>query len=350
LGLLLAGQGHDVEAEQELKQASQIAPNEANVLPVLANLQSKLGRSVDSTCTLKRLVELQPLSAQAHVELGIALTDLYSYQAALEEFSKAARLGSNPALVRLYKGRTLYDLGRIEDARQDLQASCALSPKVAACWYLLALVERQANKIPLSITHLENVVSLEPQNPDAEFLLGQSWFELGKTERAIEHWKMALQAFPDQWRSLYSLAQALRSSGDADAQKYQYRLQRVEQRHHASDRVGLLSQLAQESAVARDWPAVITRYQEALRECGHCNSAVELHRALGITYCQVGRLGSGEHELRIALQLRSDDTRTSEALERIRTASEGTRKGWLSLCSQAEAGGQVAPMASDASR
>jgi superkiller protein 3 len=295
-------------------------------LPVLANLQSKLGLSVNSTATWKRLAELRPLSAQAHIELGIALTAVYSYQAALEEFSKAALLGPNPALARLYKGRTLYDLGRIGEARQELQASCALSPKVAGCWYLFALVEQQAKNIPLSIKYLGDVLRLEPQNADAEFLLGQSWFELGKLENAIEHWKAALQAYPDQWRSLYSLAQNFESYRGADAQKYRVRLQEVKQSHHVSDRIGLLSQLAEEAAAAREWPAVIARYQEALRECGYCNSAVELHKALGITYCQVGRLASGEHELRIALQLRPDDTRTSQTLELLRAAGEGTHK------------------------
>jgi Flp pilus assembly protein TadD len=103
-------------------------------------------------------------------------------------------------------------------------------------------------------------------------------------------------------------------------------LQEVKQSHHVSDRIGLLSQLAEEAAAAREWPAVIARYQEALRECGYCNSAVELHKALGITYCQVGRLASAEHELRIALQLRPDDTRTSQTLELIRAAGEGAHK------------------------
>jgi len=116
------------------------------------------------------------------------------------------------------------------------------------------------------------------------------------------------------------------------------------------DKVGLLSQLAHEAAAARDWPAVVARYQEALRECGHCSSAVELHRALGITYCQTGRLASGEHELRTALQLSPDDTRTLDTLHRLAAAREGLQqKGWATLCSQptrAAQNGHVTPHAS----
>jgi tetratricopeptide (TPR) repeat protein len=351
LGLLLASQGHESEAEQELKQAAQIAPDDPKVLPVLASLQSKLGRLVDSTCTLNNLAELQPLSAQAHVELGTALTALYFHQAALEEFSKGVRLDPNSALARLYTGRTLFDLGRIGEARQELQAACTLSPNVAGCWYLFALVERQAKNIPLSIKYLEDVVRLEPQNADAEFLLGQSWFELGNREKATEHWKAALQAFPDQWRSLYSLAQTLSSVRDPEAPKYHDRLQALESQHHVLDRVGLLSQLAREAAAARDWPAVVTRYQEALRECGRCSSAVELHRALGTTYCQIGRLASGEHELRTAVQLRPDDAHTLDILHRVTSAREDIhQKGWASLCSRPTRAAQKGQAASDASQ
>ena len=101
LGLLLASQGDESKAEQELKQAAQMAPDDPKVLPVLASLQSKLGRVSIQTCTLNNLAELQPLSAQAHVDLGNALTALYFNQAALEEFSKAARLDPSSASARL---------------------------------------------------------------------------------------------------------------------------------------------------------------------------------------------------------------------------------------------------------
>ena len=344
----MASQGHESEAEQELKQATQLAPDDADVLPVLANLQSKLGRLVDLTCTLNKLADLQPSSAQTHVELGTALAALYSHQAALEEFSKAERLDPNSALARLYKGRTLFDLGRIEEARHELQLACSLSSKVGACWYLLALVERQAKNIPLSKRYLEDVIRLEPQNADAEFLLGQSWFELGKTEKATEFWKAALQASPDQWRSLYSLAQTLGSFQDPEAPKYQGRLQELEMRHHVSDKTRLLIHLAQEAAAARDWPEVIARYQDALRECGHCGSSLDLHRDLGITYCQIGRLANGEHELRVALQFKPDDTRTLDALHQIQAAKEDHHKKALTtLCPPPTTAAQIDRAASD---
>lgn len=350
LGLLLARQGHDAEAERELKEANRISSNDVNTLPLLANLQSKLGRPIDSSCTLRRLTDLQPQAAPAHIELGIALAALYSYQAALEEFSKAVSLSPNPASARMYKGRTLYDLGKINDARQEIKASCASSPKVAASWYLFALVERQAKNITLSIKYLDEVVRLEPKNADAEFLLGQNWFERGEREKAIEHWKAALESSPDQWRSLYSLTQAYRSSRDPDPSKYQARLQELEQRDHAPGRVGLLSHLAQESATARDWPPVLSGYQEALRECGRCDSAAELHQALGITYCQIGRLADGERQLRVALQLRPDDARASQTIEQIRVEGEGTPKEWLRLCSQVGVEGWTERTALDTSR
>jgi tetratricopeptide (TPR) repeat protein len=335
LGLLLASQGKEAEAEEELKQATQLAPDDASVLPVLASLQSKLGRLVDSTCSLDRRVELQPRSPQAHLELGAALAGQYFHQAALEEFSKAEGLDPNLALARLYKGRTLFDLGRVGDARKELQAACQLSPKVAACWYLSALVERQAKNLPLSTKYLENVDRLEPGNADAEFLLGQNWFELGKTESAIEHWKAALQTDPDQWRSLNSLAQTLLPDHESEAPNYQQRLQALELSHHVSERVGLLKELAEEAASARDWPAVVVTYQEAVRVCGHCGLAPELHKGLGIAYSQTGQLASGERELRISLQFRPNDTETREIIRRIQVVEHDPRQnGWRAFCSR----------------
>ena len=271
LGLLLASQGKMRKLKRELKQATRIASDDVNVLSLLANLQSKLGRPVDSTCTLRRLTELQPRAAPAHLELGVAFAALYSYQAALEEFSKAVRLGPKLALRGCTRaGPSLTWEGLEKPGKSSRPPAFSQSGGVLVPF---ALVERQAKNIPLSIKYLEDVVRLEPKNADAEFLLGQNWFELGEREKAIEHWKAALRVFSGSMAKPVQPDPAYLIARDPEAPKYQGRLQELEQRDHVPDRVGLLSQLAQEAAAARDWPAVIAPYQEALRECGHCSSA-----------------------------------------------------------------------------
>ena len=107
------------------------------------------------------------------------------------------------------------------------------------------------------------------------------------------------------------------SSGGAEAQKYQNLLEAQQSRLHASQRVDLLTQLAQEATAARDWPSALALFQEALRECHGCASAAELHKALGMIHCQTGKLASGERELRTALKLKANDSGAADVLSRI---------------------------------
>ena len=67
-------------------------------------VQAKLGRMRDASKAFERVIALQPASAEAHLNLGIALADGYDLEGALKAFSEAVRLApASPA--------TLYNQG-----------------------------------------------------------------------------------------------------------------------------------------------------------------------------------------------------------------------------------------------
>jgi tetratricopeptide (TPR) repeat protein len=210
-------------------------------------------------------------------------------------------------------------LGRLEEARNELEAASQLSPTEATSWYLLALVERRSKDLPLSIKHLEQVVKLDAQNSDARFLLGKSWFEIGDLEKATSHWKAALQAHPDHWESIYHLASFL-PSREKEAEIYQESLRALQTRHQLKQKVDLLLRLAQEAAAARNWSGALAYLQEGLKECAHCGSAREVHRGLGMVYCQTGNLANALQELQVVLELRPNDKTAGELMRRIEGA------------------------------
>jgi tetratricopeptide (TPR) repeat protein len=215
----------------------------------------------------------------------------------------------------------LKEQGKLEEARNELLAASQLSPTETAPRYLLALVDRQSKALPQSIKRLEEVVKLDPQNSDALFLLGRNWFESGDLEKAANHWKEALRANPDHWESLYHLANVL-PSGEKEAEKYQESLRALQSRHRLNHKVDLLLRLAQEAAAARNWPGSIAYLQEGLKDCNHCGSARELHRAFGLVYSQTGNLAAALKELQAVLELRPTDKSALELKGRIEGAKE----------------------------
>jgi tetratricopeptide (TPR) repeat protein len=172
---------------------------------------------------------------------------------------------------------------------------------------------------------LQKVVALNPNNAGAQYLLGQSLERMGKTTEAIEHWKMAVKADPNESEALYSLARILNKSHDPQAQQFQDRYDKLQRNEQTTDRVANLGNSAVQSANAQDWPRALAQMREAIAVCGECAEAAHLHRNLGLMYCRTGNVEDGEKELRAALELDPSDVtakKTIEMLENLRGASD----------------------------
>ncbi len=189
-----------------------------------------------------------------------------------------------------------------------------LQPNFASALYFLALTERQDNQVKRAMELFEKVVVLQPDNADAQYLLGQYLERAGKTTDAIAHWKLALQADPNQSETLYNLARTLNKLHDPEAVQYQDRFDTLQKNQQITDRVGQLGNFAIQAANAQNWPQALEQMKEALALCGQCGEAAHLHRNLGLMYCRTGNLKDGEKELQAALELNPNDIDAKKAI------------------------------------
>jgi tetratricopeptide (TPR) repeat protein len=276
-----------------------------------------LGRGKEAIENFRKVVALKPDSAEAHLNLGIALVDQFDRKAGFEEFTKAAQLNPNSGRPHYNLGRFYFETGKYDEARKELERATRLEPKFASAFYFLALTERQDNNFERATELLRKVVALNPDNTDAQFLLGQSLEHLGKTAEAIEHWKMAVKADPNQSEALYSLARILNKLHDPEAQQFQDRYDKLQRNEQTTDRVANLGNSAIQSANAQDWPRALAQMKEAIAVCGDCGEAAHLRRNLGLMYCRTGNLKDGEKELRVALEIDPSDVATKKAMDAI---------------------------------
>jgi tetratricopeptide (TPR) repeat protein len=320
LGLLLVAQGQYLEGKQQLERAIELSPNSADAYTALGKAEAKLRRPKDSEQAFRMVVEMQPDSSDAHLNLGIVLADQNDGLGALEQFSEAVRLAPNSAIAHYNRGRVLNELIRPDEARMELETACRLSADYGAALYLLALVEKHANDVSRSTELLEKVVALEPQDADAHYQLGQNLFSLGRTEEAIQHWKMALQADPNHTESLYNLTRILTRLNRPEAKQYSQRLEEVKTASHLLDQVRPLGNQALDAADARDWTRAVDLLKRALELCGTCPETAHLHKNLGLIYARSGDRQAGEQELRMALQLDPNDEDVVKALQILKGA------------------------------
>jgi tetratricopeptide (TPR) repeat protein len=320
LGLLLAQHGQIARGEQQLRAAIQIDPADPGAYTALGMIQGKTGRGAEAVESFRKVVALQPGSADAHLNLGIALVDQYDRAGGFKEFQQAAGLAPQSPAVHYNLGRFYFETARYEDARKELEQAVRLEPTYAPALYFLALAAKQDNDLARSTELFEKMLALQPENPDAQFLLGQNLEHQGNSSAAVAHWKLALEADPNYSQALYNLARALKKANDPEAQKYQDRYDQLQKDQQISDRVEQLGNFALAASNAQNWPQAFAQMQEAVQLCGACPEAGHLHKNLGWMYFRTGKLAEAETELGIALDLNPGDADGKQALAAIQKA------------------------------
>jgi len=316
LGLTFARLGNLADAEKQFQRALQVDPNDDGALTSLGMLEAKTGHGDQAIGLFQKVLALHPGSADAHVNLGIALADQFDLESARKEFSAAIELKPDSPVAHYNQGRVLYDLGRREEARAELETAIQLAPNYTPALFLLAVTEGLS---PRALQLLQKVVLLDPHNAQAQYLLGQNFHHLDRTEEAIRHWKLAVDADPSNYSALYNLARALSKAGDPDAKRYMDRFAAVQKARQITDRVHQLNNFALDAANAHNWSLAVTQLKEALEACGQCSERAALHRNLGLIYARRGDLEGGEHELQMAIEISPDDPDALKAIKILRS-------------------------------
>ena len=315
LGLILAQQNRKSDAEKEFEKAVALAPKDPATLTTVGKAEVKMGEAAKGIGFLRKVVDLAPDAAAAHLDLALALSSSYNLPTALVEAGEAVRLAPQSAVAHFYRGRVLYDLGRTKEALPEFETACGLDAKMPEPRYFLALIEKQDGDYARAANLFQATVDLQPRNAMAWYMLGQSLEKMSETSKALRAWRKAIEVDPKFAQALISLARSLQSTDQAESEKLMARYLVVQKERRILDRADTLANNGIEAASAHDWPAAIQQMKEAIAACGECAAKADLFRKLGIIECQAGDLDSGEKELQAAKALKPDDPITQAALE-----------------------------------
>jgi tetratricopeptide (TPR) repeat protein len=320
LALLLAHQNRKPDAEKELDKAIALAPQDPATLSTAGKTKMQIGDVTDGLALLRKVVDLAPDLAAAHLDLALALAESYDLSSALEQTSEAVRLAPQSGVAHFYRGRILFDLGRTSDAQPEFETACRLDPQLPGPRYFLALIDSHEGKFAVAASLLQETVRLQPGNVMAWYMLGQCYQQQSDTTKALAAWRQALAVDPKFTQALFSLARALRPTDRPESDRLMARYVAVQQERRILDRADTLANNGLEAASAHEWPEAIRQLKEAIAACGDCAAKADLHRKLGIIECQAGNLDNGEKELLAAKALKPDDPVTQAALELVARA------------------------------
>jgi tetratricopeptide (TPR) repeat protein len=311
----LAAQGRFAEAEIPLKQAAQLAPENYALLMLLGKIEGRVGKHAEAIALFRQIVNGQPKSADAHVNLAIALADAGDLEEALQETSAAALLSPKSASVHVNRARLLADLHRPEEAEKEFSVANQLAPDNPDCLYYWGLLEKDRGNAAKESSLFQQLVRLQPDNLNALLLLAQSLQHEGKSAEEISLLRHILQLKPDSENATYMLSMALRRTDPEESKTLQQNYE-AEKRKDAD--LSLVKSLGNEAYVAankQDWPEAIRLLKKALASCQDCSLAAALHKNLGLALCNSGSIEECKQELQEALKLNPSDPDVVKALD-----------------------------------
>lgn len=147
-------------------------------------------------------------------------------KAALEEFKRAFAVDPHLYAARLNLAIALLNLEQFPEAQSILKEAAAREPQNPRVWYNLGLLEKSLAHPDISARDFGRVISLDPNDPDSHYFLGQDYMALHQYPQAIDAFHAALKLNPFHASAAFAIAQAYQRSGDTSrARAYLARFQ-----------------------------------------------------------------------------------------------------------------------------
>ncbi len=219
--------GDLAKAITELETAAKLAPNDIDVaytlgIAYLRNRQPAAAKQLYSS-----LIKVFGEKPQLHVIIGRAYRQSGLLADAAEEFKKAIALDPRFPRAHYYLGITyLLDEGqsKIGEALEEFKIEVAANPDEFFANYYLGVVYNFQRQWDLAITFLQKASTIQPNNPDPYFQLGQAYQELNNHKQAIKVLRKAIAVNPDLGHNKgqvttahHRLAQSLLKTGQTEA-------------------------------------------------------------------------------------------------------------------------------------
>lgn len=156
---------------------------------------------------MAELADLTPDNDELWSLLGETAFEMGELEKAASAFEKVLALRGPHLESLIYLGTVASDLGRWDRAEQVLTAAKDLDPTAFLPSFTLGALAGMKGHPEEAIRHIETAITLD-RVPQAYYLLGANFLELGRTGRAIDAFKEAVSLAPDFEEALYQLGVA----------------------------------------------------------------------------------------------------------------------------------------------
>ena len=177
--------GRDASAEESFREALRIDSDDDEALYNVALLVRERD-PLQALALLQRACRIDPLSAEAHRELGFSLLQQGDVESAEHELRTAIKLSPSDPWAFVYMSELEAKTGRNTDARASLEHAHAVSPLWPVPMYLLGLHEERHGSAAGALTFFKGSHDLDGLDVNAAFHLARFLAIAGRVAEAIK--------------------------------------------------------------------------------------------------------------------------------------------------------------------
>lgn len=277
----------------ELASAIRSAPT-ARVYDAAGAWFASNGNLKCSVAAFEEAVRIEPGSAEAHYDLGVARVQMEQIPAAANEFRLA--LKAKPDMVQAHNslGAVLTELGRPDEAKFEFESALKIEPGSVFALDRLAQLQAAGRHYKLAIQYWKQALALQPESPDITLSLAVAIYQDGDTKESIRILGELTKGHPDLKAAHFTLgsifAQQSRMREAADEYAITFRLD-------PADYEALLAMVKALTSVSA-FPEALAPAQEYVRRKP---ADPEGHLLLGSVYRGLGEYDKAEVELERAV-------------------------------------------------
>lgn len=224
-GLALISRDDYAKAVAYFEKAAEIDPNYAEAWYQAGFCYGMLGRHAEALKASRRAAALRPEWAETFVNVGASSFALGQFKDAVDAYRQATRLDPYNADAQFALGLTFNKLNRTDEEILAYKRAIAQKSDHTGALERLGLAYFKSKRFAEAAQAFENLKTYKPEAKTYNYL-GESLFELGKTEESVEAFNNAASLNPDFDKARFNLGKAYLKLGDRDSANIQYEILR----------------------------------------------------------------------------------------------------------------------------
>ena len=198
LGLTCAMQNRASEAIVPLKKASNLEPNNAEILINLVKAQQSIGQYSEAIKTYENLNSLLPNNHQILTDMGTAFGKLHEYEKANICYARAIELEPNYFLAWSNLGNLQLEQNFLAQSITSYEVALSKNPNYPETWTNFGNALYALARYDEALLAHNQALSLDPSYGEAWRNHGNTLIELKRNDEALISYQKAYEIMPNQ--------------------------------------------------------------------------------------------------------------------------------------------------------